>query len=96
MKIEDIKEEIQYIEIFKGKILVHTAKECYKIKHKGKFKELLKELPDNFMQCSFDCIVNDDLVTEYDYITNSFTLKSGEKVELLAKSYNLNDFYGIV
>ena len=92
MKIEDIKDEIQYIEIFKGRILVHTEDECFKIKHKGKFKDLLKHLPKKYKMCSFDCIVNDNLVKEYDFIGNSFTLKSGKTVELLAKSYNLSEY----
>ncbi len=96
MRIEDIKEEIQYIEISKGRILAHTDKGRYKIKHRGKFKTLLEKLPKKYRMCSFDCIVNDDNVKEYDFIANTFTLKSGEKVELLAKSYNLNDYYGII
>lgn len=96
MKLADVKGKIQYIELHKSKVIAHTNKEKFVIKHKGKFRDLLNELPDNYRECSFDCIVNDDEVVEYDFIANSFTLKTGEKVELLAKSYNLNDFYGIV
>lgn len=96
MKIEDIKDVIEYIEINKkGKIVAHTAKDSIKLKYRGKFRDLLNYLPDNYRLCSFDCIVNDNLVTVYDYLGNSFTLKSGKTVGLLAKSYNLNDFYGI-
>ena len=93
MKLVDIKEKIQYIEIEKGKIVAHTEKRNYRISHRGKFKTLLEELPDNYKMCSFDCIVDDNLVKEYDFIGNSFTLKTGEKVELLAKSYNLRDYF---
>ncbi|MCX4364648.1 MAG: LytTR family transcriptional regulator DNA-binding domain-containing protein [Bacilli bacterium] len=93
MKIQDVKEKIQYIEISKGKLIAHTENKNYRIRHRGKLKNLLEVLPDNYKMCSFDCIVDDDLVKEYDFIGNSFTLKTGEKVELLAKSYNLRDFY---
>ncbi|MDE5630435.1 MAG: LytTR family transcriptional regulator DNA-binding domain-containing protein [Bacilli bacterium] len=93
MKIQDIKEKIQYIEISKGKLVAHTANKSYRIKHRGKLKTLLEVLPKSYRMCSFDCIVDDNLVKEYDFIGNSFTLKTGEKVELLAKSYNLRDFY---
>lgn len=93
MKIEDIKEKIHYIAISKGKLVAHTESNNYRIKHKGKLKDLLEVLPDNYKMCSFDCIVDDNLVKEYDFISNSFTLKTGERVELLAKSYNLRDFY---
>lgn len=96
MKIEDIKDVIEYIEINKkGKIVAHTKNDSIKVKYHGKFRDLLNYLPNNYKLCSFDCIVNDNLVTVYDYLGNSFTLKSGKTVELLAKSYNLNDFYGI-
>lgn len=96
MKIEDIKQEIEYIEITRrGKIIAHTKNDSIKLKYHGKFRDLIKYLPKKYKLCSFDCIVNDKLVTEYDFIGNSFTLKSGKKVELLAKSYNLNRFYGI-
>lgn len=96
MKIEDIKGVIEYIEITgTGKIVAHTKNESIKVKYHGKFRDLLNYLPKNYKLCSFDCIVNDNLVTVYDYLNNSFTLKSGKKVRLLAKSYNLNTFYGI-
>lgn len=93
MKLVDIKEDIQYIEIAKGKIVAHTENGSHKIRHKGKFKTLLSELPDNYKMCSFDCIVDDNLVKEYDFIGNSFTLKTGKRIELLAKSYNLKDYF---
>lgn len=93
MKIQDIKEKIKYIEISKGKLIAHTENNKYRIRHRGKLKDLLEVLPKNYKMCSFDCIVDDNLVKEYDFIGNSFTLKTGERVELLAKSYNLRDFY---
>lgn len=96
MKLEDIKDVIEYIEVTeKGKIVAHTAKDSIKLKYRGKFRDLLNYLPDNYRLCSFDCIVNDDLVTIYNFVDNCFTLKSGKTVELLAKSFNLNRYYGI-
>lgn len=96
MKIEDIKDVIEYIEINeKGQIIAHTANDSIKVKYRGKFRDLLKCLPKNFKLCNFDCIVNDDLVTVYNFIDNCFTLKSGKTVNLLIKSFNLNRYYGI-
>lgn len=49
--------------------------------------EALSKLDDRFKQVHRACIVNTDYVQEYNWSEGSFTLSSGEKVNLCSKNY---------
>ena len=49
--------------------------------------EIMELLDDRFTQCHRSCIINEDRVTEKNYVNGYFITDTGEQVDLLSKKY---------
>ncbi len=64
------------------KLIVVVKHNRYKVNMS--IKEMLGKLDDRFVQCHRSCIVNKNVVQEWNYKENYFTLTNGDKVYLLS------------
>lgn len=54
------------------------------------FNDILKLLDHRFKQCHRSCVINEDRVTEKNFVEGYFITDTGERVDLLSKKYRVN------
>jgi len=54
-------------------------------------KNMIKMLDDRFVMCHRSCIVNNDRISEKNYVKGYFITDMGEKIDLLSKKYRVFD-----
>jgi len=54
-------------------------------------KEMKKMLDDRFIMCHRSCIINNERISEKNYVKGYFITDMGEKVDLLSKKYRVFD-----
>jgi len=54
-------------------------------------KNMRKMLDDRFVMCHRSCIINNERISEKNYVKGYFITDMGEKIELLSKKYRVFD-----
>lgn len=55
-------------------------------------KEMQTKLDDRFAMCHRSCLINNDRITEKNYVDGYFITDTGEKVDLLSKKYRIEAY----
>ena len=52
-------------------------------------KEIQKKLDDRFIMCHRSCVINEERISEKNYVDGYFITDTGEKVDMLSKKYRV-------
>lgn len=87
MKLEDISEEIYYIEELQGKLYIHGEKNVYLID--SCLTTAKEKLTDNFYYANPNVIVNNEKIVEYNYIDCILRFDNGQVIDKIIKKFNI-------
>lgn len=87
MHLEDIHDEIYYIEDTKGTLYVHCKENSYCLDMS--LIDAKESLSTNFYYASPNTIINSDKVEEYNYIDCQIVFDNGMKINDIIKKYNI-------